>query len=309
MVVSTRRGNVDYSVKGIKKVYGRLKSRKHAVGIKETNLSFKTGDIIGIVGTSRSGKTTLLDMLSGKLKPSEGKFNYNAKDISRVYKEAGIKLNKNLTVYDNMVYFGKKEKMSELEVENRMSQLRDVFSLNKYINTKASELDDCNRVKSELAMTLLKNPRILFIDDAFTFLDNISKNEILKCLKRLNKQERTIIVIAATSVGDVDKIINRIIVISQSKVIYDNSLDVFKKKYCDKKMFEVFLNKNVSIDRIDGVDVIESSDYYYKLLFDNIDGMFAKVISLFDVNNIVDLKVNDENLSDLIKKIKKGERK
>jgi ABC-type multidrug transport system ATPase subunit len=305
MVIYYRRDSVDcYKCLDVEKSYRKIGNRKSAVGLNTTNLEFKNGEIIGVVGTSRSGKSALIDILSGKVRPNAGRLTYDAREISRVYRESLIKLNKNMTVYDNMVYFGKKEKMNELEVENRMAQLRDVFTLNKYINTKAGELDVCNRVKSELAMLLLKNPRILFIDDAFSFLDNTSKNDILKCLKRLNKLERTVIVIAATSVGDVEKIINRIVLISNSSLIYDNSLEDFKKKYCDKKVFEVYLNKNVSINRIDGVEVLESSDYYYKLLFDNVNGMFANVINLFDVNTIVDLKVNDERLSDIIKKIK-----
>lgn len=298
---------MDYKCLNVEKAYGRLGSKKYAVGLSNTSFEFKTGELIGVVGTSRSGKSTLIDILSGKIRPDDGKLNYVGKDISRVYKEAGVKLNKNMTVYDNMVYFGKKAKMNELEVENRMAQLRDVFSLNKYINTKASELDECNRVKSELAMLLLSAPRILFVDDAFSFLNNTNKNEILKCLKRLNKQERTVIIIAATSIGDVDKIINRIVLISQGGVICDENIDEFKKKYCTKKLFEVYLNKNISINRIDGMEILENSDYYYKLTFDNVPGMFANVINLFDVNNIVDLKVNDESLSDLVGKIKKGE--
>jgi ABC-type uncharacterized transport system ATPase subunit len=204
-----------------------------------------------------------------------------------------------------MVHFGKHEKMSEIDVENRMAQLRDIFSRSKYINTKVGELDEGNRVKCELAMLLLTCPRILFVDDAFVFLNNVVRTDILKCLKRLNKQERTVIVIAATHVSDVDKIINRIVITSKGSIIYDGNITLFKKKYCTKKSFEVFLNKNVSISRIDGLDVVESSDYYYKLLFNNEEGMFAKVISLFDVNNIIDLKIGDQSLSDLIEIIKK----
>ena len=295
---------MDYKCVDVEKTYHRFGSKNYYVGITQASLDFKTGEIIGIVGTSRSGKSTLIDILSGKVKPSEGELNYNGKEVSKVYSEVGIKLNKNLTVYDNMVVFGKKEKMSELDVENRMAQLRDVFDLHKYINTKVSELDEINRVKSELAMLLLSSPKILFIDDAFLYLNYKNKNEILKCLKRLNKQERTIIIIAATQVGDVEKIINRIIIVSKHKIIYDDDILNFKNKYGTKKLFEIFLNKNVSINKIDGLEIVESSEYYYKLLFNNEAGMFAKVINLFDVNNIVDLKIGDRNLSDVIDEMK-----
>ena len=106
-----------------------------------------------------------------------------------------------------------------------------------------------------------------------------------------------------------DKIINRIIVTSKNKIIYDDLVEKFKNKYCTKKLFEVYLNKNVSINRIDGLEVLESSEYYYKLLFDNLEGMFAKVINLFDVNTIIDLKIGEQDLSDVIEEIKKDDKK
>lgn len=295
---------MNYTCSDIEKIYHRFGTKKYYIGVSDVNLTFSSGEIVGIVGTSRSGKSTIIDILSGKIKATRGKLNYNPKEISKLYNELGIKLNKNLSVYDNMVIFGKHQKMSELDVENRMSQLRDIFTLNKYINTKVGELDETNRVKCELAMLLLDSPRILFIDDAFAYLNNGAKNEILKCLKRLNKQERTIIVIAATRVVDVEKIINRIIITSKNKIVYDDAIEKFKIKYGDKKIFEVYLNKNVSINRIDDVEVLDSSEYYYKLQFINKEGMFARVISLFDVNNIVDLKISDQDLSDVVDRIK-----
>ena len=299
---------MEYKCLDVEKIYHRFGSKKYHVGISDVNLSFQTGEIIGVLGTSRSGKSTLIDILSGRLRITRGKLNYEGKEVSKVYSESGVKLNKNLSVYDNMVSFGKKEKMSELDVENRMAQLRDIFSLNKYINTKASELDETNRVKSELAMVLLTSPRILFIDDAFSYLNNVTRNELLKCLKRLNKQERTVIFIAATHVSDVDKIANRIVITSKSKIIYDDMIDSFKNKYCSKKLFEVYLNKNISINRIDGINVLENSEYYYKLLFENKQGMFAEVINLFDVNNINDIKIGYQDLSDIIEDIKKDDK-
>ena len=299
---------MEYKCLDVEKIYHRFGSKKYYVGMSDVNISFQTGEIIGLLGTPRSGKSTLIDILSGRARVNKGKLNYEGKEVSKVYSEGIIKLNKNLSVYDNMVSFGKKEKMSELDVENRMAQLRDIFSLNKYINTKASELDETNRVKSELAMVLLSAPRILFVDDAFSYLNNVTRNEILKCLKRLNKQERTVIFIAATNVGDVDKIANRIVITSKSKIVYDDMIDSFKNKYCSKKLFEVYLNKNVSINRIDGIEVLENSEYYYKLLFENKQGMFAEVINLFDVNNINDIKIGYQDLSDIIEEIKKDDK-
>ena len=298
---------MEYKCTNVSKKYHRFAHKYDTIALENINLTFKSGDIIGIVGLESSGKTTLVDILSGNLKPNEGELDYNPKKVVRVYKQDYIKLNKNATVYDNMVCFGKKEGMSELDVESRMTQLREIFSLGNCINTKVSELSEEYKIKCEVAITVMSSPRMIFIDDAFKFLNHACRNEILKCLKRLNKEERTIVVIVGSDIGDVEKIINRIILIDKNNIIYDNSYLEFKNKYCNNKIFEVFLNKNVSVDSFKGIEIIESNDYHYKLLFENKSGMFANVINLFDVNNILDLKVGNIDLSDIVDKIRKGE--
>ena len=124
---------MEYKCANISKSYHKFARKEEVVALENVDLTFTSGEIIGIVGLVNSGKTTLVDILSGKIKPNKGELDYNPSKVVRVYKEDSIKLNKNLSIYDNMVLFGKKEHMSELDVENRMSQLRDVFSLNKFI--------------------------------------------------------------------------------------------------------------------------------------------------------------------------------
>ena len=289
------------------KSYHKFAQKEDIKALENINLSFSTGEILGIIGLPGSGKTTLIDVLSGNLELSEGELNYSPESVVSVYKPNGIKLNKNLSIYDNMVAFGKKGHMNEVDVESRMVQLRDIFSLSKFINTKVGELNEENRVKCEMVMSLLNSPRIIFVDDALSTLAHSSKNEILKCLKRLNKEERTIIVLVSPDLKDVDKIINRIVVLDKANIIYDNLYSLFKEKYCANKIFEVFLNKNISIETFEGVEILEKGEYYYKLSFANKNGMLSSVINLFDVDNIVDLTISNVNLKDIVDNIRKGE--
>ena len=178
-----------------------------------------------------------------------------------------------------------------------------IFSLSKFINTKVSELADEIKVKCEMAISLLTSPRIVFFDDSLSGINHSGKNEILKCLKRLNKEERTIVVLVSSSLKDIDKIINRLVVVDRGNIIYDGAYNDFKEIYCKDKIFEVFLNKNVSIEQVEGINVLEKGEYYYKLSFANKNGMLSKVINLFDVDNIVDLTIGNIDLNDIVEKI------
>lgn len=298
---------MDYKCINVSKSYHKFAQKEDVKALENINLTLSSGEIVGIIGLSGSGKTTLVDVLSGNLEATVGELNYSPESVVRVHKTSSVRLNKNLSVYDNMVAFGKKEHMSELDVENRMVQLRDVFSLSKFINTKVSELTDEIKVKCEMAISLLTSPRIVFFDDSLSGINHSGKNEILKCLKRLNKEERTIVVLVSSSLKDIDKIINRLVVVDRGNIIYDGAYNDFKEIYCKDKIFEVFLNKNVSIEQVEGINVLEKGEYYYKLSFANKNGMLSKVINLFDVDNIVDLTIGNIDLNDIVEKIRKGE--
>ena len=90
------------------KSYHKFAQKEDIKALENINLSFSTGEILGIIGLPGSGKTTLIDVLSGNLELSEGELNYSPESVVSVYKPNGIKLNKNLSIYDNMVAFGKR---------------------------------------------------------------------------------------------------------------------------------------------------------------------------------------------------------
>ena len=91
---------MEYKCINISKTYHKFAHRSDTKALENINLTLKSGEIIGVVGLTNSGKTTLVDILSGETKPTQGELSYNPSSVVRTYKPGHIKLNKNLTIVD-----------------------------------------------------------------------------------------------------------------------------------------------------------------------------------------------------------------
>lgn len=274
--------------------------------VNDLDLCINQGEIIGLIGRANSGKSTIINLLSGKETPSSGKVyideEINSKKL-RAYSEKindfnDRKLVKHDSVYNNLVSFGKKFKIDEFEIEKKIVELRDAIELDKVINKKVSELSKLDQIKLNIAISMLKNPFVLFFDDALVNFDVITKNNILKILKRINKEFKTTIVVASEDLMDVEKICKRVALVENGNIVVDDSFENVKKKYWNEKNVSIVFNKSFNAPKGD-FDIIEMSDYFIKIKIDFNKCDFASLINQFDINTIIDINISGISLTSL----------
>lgn len=272
--------------------------RKKINVLDKVDISIKQGEIIALMGEAKGGKTTLVNLLSGNTLLDEGEiFVNNKKDTSYLRANSVVisnldnKLLNNESVYNNLVYYGNKLKMSELDIEKRIVDLKNVFEFEKVINNKISELSDLYLVKVKLAISVLNYPFIVFIDEAFNRLSVTNRTIVLKDLKRLNKEFKTTIVIASDNLDEVEKICKRIVVLKDGNIVVDGEFEDVRKKCCKNKVINITFNKRFNVPKGD-FNIIEISDYSLVVEIDFTKCDFAHLISQFDVNTIVDISIN-----------------
>lgn len=272
--------------------------RKKINVLDKVDISIKQGEIIALMGEAKGGKTTLVNLLSGNTLLDEGEiFVNNKKDASYLRANSVVisnldnKLLNNESVYNNLVYYGNKLKMSELDIEKRIVDLKNVFEFEKVINNKISELSDLYLVKVKLAISVLNYPFIVFIDEAFNRLSVTNRTIVLKDLKRLNKEFKTTIVIASDNLDEVEKICKRIVVLKDGNIVVDGAFEDVRKKCCKNKVINITFNKRFNVPKGD-FNIIEISDYSLVVEIDFTKCDFAHLISQFDVNTIVDISIN-----------------
>lgn len=293
---------VDCVSKGYTLKEGLFKKRKISV-LNGVTTHINQGEIIALMGEAKGGKSTLINLLSGRVRPDTGEVLINElNDIDMLRKSCVLidsfddKLLVNESVYNNLIYYGKKLGMDELDVEKRIVDLKNVLDFEKIINCKVNELNEINLAKINLATYILDYPAFVFIDEKLDRLSVTSKMVILKDLKRLNKEFKTTIVIASEKIDDVDKICKRVIFVRDGDIVIDDDFEKVKEKYFLNKTVNITFNKSFNLPKGE-FNVIENNDYSLVVEIDFNKCDFATLISQFDINTIVDISINTSSVS------------
>ena len=268
------------------------------------NYSIKQGEIIGILGEEGSGKSTVINLLSGNVIPSEGRILVNGEEnYRRLKKYCGIiseftkkNLKVNETVYNNFIVFAKKYKLDLLGVEKNISIYREMFEMDNIINKKICDLSILELVKVNITMYMLRNIPVLFFDSALSNLSVVEKNIVLKMLKRLNKEFKTTIVVSSNDLADVEKICKRITIINKGRIVKDCSYEELKKDLGNKKEIQIIFNKQAVIPK-GNLEILEQNDYLIRVRVDFDKYDFATLISQFDINTIIDITISNVYLA------------
>ncbi|HVX01227.1 MAG TPA: ATP-binding cassette domain-containing protein, partial [Candidatus Babeliaceae bacterium] len=183
-------------IKNLTKSYGETKV------LQGINLTVKKGTIFALLGPNGAGKTTLVRILTTLLKPDNGTVYINGinalddpKSIQKMIGLTGqsISLDERLTGLENLSMIGRLYGLSARETKKRSAELIERFNLAYAANRLVGDYSGGMRRKLDLAMSLIGNPSILFLDEPTTGLDPQSRESLWKELNELVKDGITII--------------------------------------------------------------------------------------------------------------------
>ena len=221
-------------------------SKKYSGKFAVENLSFSvaSGSITGIVGKSGSGKTTLLKLLNFIEKPTEGKIIFDEQEINKLSKKVIRKykerigmvfqhynLLNNLNVYQNIAL---PLKIINAENEDRVKELIQFVGLEDKMNDYPSKLSGGEKQRVALARSLVRNPDILLCDEATSSLDENNTEEIIKMLKKINKEYSITIIFVTHELSVVKQLCEEVFVME------------------DGQLLDIIENKNKSIEKNTG---------------------------------------------------------
>lgn len=172
------------------------------LSLSTINLEIPTGEIFGILGPNGAGKTTLISILCGILEPTSGSFTYevNQKKITgnSIKKHIGyvpqdFAFYEELTPIQNFEFFGAMYNLSKEQIKTQSVKLLEVLGLSSVQNKQVAHFSGGMKRRVNLAIGMLHNPDILFLDEPTVGVDVQSKRAILSYLKEQNKKGTTII--------------------------------------------------------------------------------------------------------------------
>lgn len=225
------------------------------VALDDINLEIQTGEIVGLIGHTGSGKSTLIQHLNGLLKPSQGRITVDGIEITKekgTLKELRRKVGLVFqypeyqlfeeTVYKDIAFgpsnIGVAEEDIDAIVRDAMAHVGLDF---ESISQKAPfELSGGQKRKVAIAGVLAMKPKVLILDEPTAGLDPKSRDELIEYIRVLQEKEGMTVIFVTHSMDEVARLANRLIVMHKSKIVFDDE---------PKKVFrEVEMLQNIGLD-------------------------------------------------------------
>ena len=214
------------------------------VALEDVSFSVEEGDFVGIIGSTGSGKSTLISHFNGLLKPTSGKILVDGEDIwadpSQIRKFrflVGMVMQYpeyqlfEETVYKDIAFGPKNMGLSEQEIDRRVHRAAEFCGLPAdYLNRSPFELSGGQKRRVAIAGVLAMEPRILVLDEPAAGLDPEGRDTILSQIRQYHQDTGTTVLLVSHSMEDIARYANRVLVMDQRKVaMYDDVEKVFAR--------------------------------------------------------------------------------
>lgn len=287
---------------------------KEVIALDSVNLEINKGEIIGYIGPNGAGKSTTIKLLTGVLVPTSGTVHVNgliphknritnAFNVGVVYGQRS-QLWWDLPLIDSFNILAAMYRIPEKEYRKNLDELKIILELDTFINQPVRKLSLGQRMRGDIAASLLHGPEILYLDEPTIGLDILSKNRILEFIKKINKYKQTTIIFTTHNLSEVEQICERIIILNDGKILIDESKEEILSRFANNKVLIVEFNHEINNIEINNGVVLkkEKNKIWIKFNSEEISA-FNLIKSLSEADNIIDVSVKEENIESIVTQI------
>ena len=280
-----------------------------------SNLSFNVeeGEMLAFIGPNGAGKSTTIKMLTGILFPTSGDISVLGinpqKDRKKLAYRIGMvngqksQLWMHLPAIDSYKLFASIYDIGDKEADKRIAELSEVLNLGDIITQPVRTLSLGQRMRCEIAASLIHKPEIIFFDEPTIGLDPVVKQEIRKFIKDLNKEFNTTVFFTSHDVGDIEKLCKRVIIVNNGQIVLDDSLKNLKYNYLNKKLIDVKFDEEVYLNDVCGMEIVKQKGCDIKIEVNTKEQSIKNVIDCLPTEKIVDINISDIPLEEVIAEI------
>lgn len=297
---------------GLGKAVKALFKREYETVNALENVSFniKEGEMVGYIGPNGAGKSTTIKIMSGILHPDKGECYISGKvpwkdRISHV-RDIGVVFGQrsqlwwDVPVADSFELLKDIYKIPENEFKKNKDMLSELLNIKDIIKVPTRQLSLGQRMRCEIAASLLHSPKILFLDEPTIGLDAVSKIAVRDFIKTINKEKKTTVILTTHDTQDIEALTKRIILIGKGRVLLDGNIDELKQRFNQKRTITVDYTGNIG-ELPKGLAFIEKYSSHAVISVDTeIIGISSAISCLTERVEIVDFTVNSATVDDVV---------
>lgn len=307
----------DPGVKGAVKALFRPRF-KLKPAVTDVSFTIEPGEIVGYIGVNGAGKSTTIKMLTGVLVPTAGQVRVlgrdphrervaNARDIGVVFGQR-TQLWWDLALIESLMMVGRIYEVPDARFNQLIDEFAETLDLKELLQIPIRNMSLGQKMRAELAATLIHEPQIVYLDEPTIGLDLLVKERIREFIKRVNEEKGTTVILTTHDLGDIEELCKRVLIIDNGTLIYDGPLATIKERF--GKYREITFETTADLNDIaipDGAELLEKDERRLTLRFDRTmttaSRVSAAVMSQIDVS---DLSLKEPDLSLVVKQIYRG---
>lgn len=297
------------------------------VAVDDISFHVPKGEILGFIGPNGAGKSTVIKMLTGILTPTAGACTIDGrnpqKDRKSYVKEIGVVFGQRTQLWWDLPLCETYAVLKEIyEVEDsaykkKMDLLNEVLDLQDFIKSPVRTLSLGQRMRADIAASLMHSPKVLFLDEPTIGLDVVVKDNIRRAIAQINEEEQTTVILTTHDLSDIELLSKRIVMIDKGKNVFDGTVDELKSNYGQSRELHFELRDENDLEKLEYKPHFKLSDDDISVKKDackvavrfNSDAvpvgdMLSYTLSTVQVN---DISVRDADIEEIIRRLYKKE--
>nr|WP_309099929.1 ABC transporter ATP-binding protein [Fredinandcohnia onubensis] len=299
-------------VGALKSVINRQFVTKEAV--KDISFSIEKGEMVGYIGPNGAGKSTTIKMLTGILVPSNGSIivngivpyenrKENAKNIGVVFGQR-TQLWWDLPTIESFELLKEIYRVPDARYKENMNTFSDILGLGEFLNTPVRQLSLGQRMRADIAASLLHDPEILFLDEPTIGLDVVAKEKMREFIQEINKLRDVTVILTTHDMEDIEKLCKRMILIDHGQKVYDGDIAAVKSRFGKMRTLIVDVEENGVDLHVSNGELMKEEGNRKWIRFNRDDFSASDVISqITQTHNITDLTVEEPEIESIISRI------
>lgn len=276
------------------------------------------GEVVGYIGVNGAGKSTTIKMLTGVLVPSGGQVRVfgrdphrqrvaNARDIGVVFGQR-TQLWWDLALIESLNLVAKIYQVEPARYKQLLDQFAETLELKPLLSVPIRNMSLGQKMRAELAATLIHEPKIVYLDEPTIGLDLIVKERIRAFIKEQNQTRGTTVILTTHDLGDIEELCKRVLIIDAGLLIYDGPLSTIKERFGKYRTITFDTLQAVGgFSLPEGAETLGRDDHKLVLRFDRSLTTASRVASaVMNQLEVVDFSLAEPDLASVVKQIYGG---
>ncbi len=299
--------------KGTLAAFKSLYSREFKIveAVKDVSFDIEQGEAVAFLGPNGAGKTTTIKLMSGLLYPDQGEmevlghmpFNRDERFLKDITLMMGRRdqLVWDVPAIESFEFFKTIYEIPDQTYKTMLNNLVDVFNLGEVINLPVRNLSLGQRMKLELAGSLLHQPKLLFLDEPTIGLDIIAREDFRSFIRYYHETTDATIILTSHYMGDIEALCERVIVIDSGSIVFDGNMKDLVHKFSKFQVIKCQLSdSDQDLSRFGEVLRVENNEITLQVDQNETPKIISEIMS---AHNVINLAVTSPPMEDVIKHI------